>query len=281
LLCGFGAVDFVEAGHRCTLQARLELDLLHEYIDGYLLPAVHDDVHDVCVRDFLGLPVLRELIRRMRSAYFLLLLGISSTTFAQTAADDVLVTRGGVSVTLQDVDTFAARVPKEQREKFIDSPSRIRDMLNNMLLTKQLAVQARAAHLDQQSDVESQLRAAQDEVLARARMADFTKSIDVPDLTKLVREQYVTHKELYKVPAVVDVKQLLISAENHSGDEARALAEKVRSEALADPKNFDALVEKYSDDNSKASNHGLMKDATNSQYVQEFRDVAGALTKVG
>jgi peptidyl-prolyl cis-trans isomerase C len=217
----------------------------------------------------------------MRSAYFLLLLGISSTTFAQTAADDVLVTRGGVSVTLQDVDTFAARVPKEQREKFIDSPSRIRDMLNNMLLTKQLAVQARAAHLDQQSDVESQLRAAQDEVLARARVADFTKSIDVPDLTKLVREQYVTHKDLYKVPAVVDVKQLLISTEKHSGDEAKALAEKVRAEALADPKNFDALVEKYSDDNSKASNHGLMKDATNAQYVQEFRDVAGALTKVG
>ena len=208
--------------------------------------------------------------------------GLCITALAQVAADDVVVTRGGVSVTLQDVDTYVTRVPKEQREKFIDSPARIREMLNSMMLTKQLAAQARSGHLDQRADVASQMRAAQDEVLARARMADFMDAITVPDLSELVAEQYAAHKELYKVPAIVDVSQVLIAADKvRSDDEAKALAEKVRAEALANPKNFDALVEKYSDDNSKAENHGLMKDATSKSYVQEFRDASAALKTIG
>jgi peptidyl-prolyl cis-trans isomerase C len=217
----------------------------------------------------------------MRSVCLLLLLATTTTAIAQTAADDVVITRGGVSVTLKDVDTYVSRVPKEQRERFIDSPSRIRDMLNNMLLTKQLAAQARAEHLEQRPDVANQLRAEQDNVLAGARMTDYMNSIKVPDLTELAREQYLTHKDLYKVPAKVDVRQLLISTEKRSDDEARALAEKVRAEALASPDGFESLVDKYSDDASKTANHGLMKDATSDGYVKEFRDAAAALTKVG
>jgi peptidyl-prolyl cis-trans isomerase C len=212
---------------------------------------------------------------------WILLALVATAAQAQSTPNDVVVSRGGVSVTLQDVDTYVSRVPKEHREKFIDSPARIRDMLNNLLMTKQLAVQARDEHLDQQPDVEVQLRSAQDDVLARVRMAEFTSSIKVPDVTELAREQYVTHKELYKLAAKVDVRHLLISTEKHSGDEAKALAENARAEALAHPNSFEALVEKYSEDSSKAGNHGLMKDATKPGYVQEFRDAAGALVNVG
>jgi parvulin-like peptidyl-prolyl isomerase len=212
---------------------------------------------------------------------WILLAVVATAAQAQSTSNDVVVSRGGVTVTLQDIDTYVARVPKEHREKFIDSPARIRDMLNNLLLTKQLAEQARAAHLERQADVAVQLRSAEDEVLARARMNDFQNSVKVPEVAALAREQYVSHKDMYKVPAKVDAYQLLISTDKHSADEAKALAEQVRTEALANPKNFEALVEKYSEDNSKASNHGLMKDATSAAYVQEFRDAASALGRVG
>lgn len=210
-----------------------------------------------------------------------MLLAIATTVQAQTDPNEAIVSRGGVSITLQDVDTYAARVPKEQRERFIDSPARIRDLLNNLLLTKQLALQARAEHLEQQAAVQAQLRAAQDEVFARARMTEFMSSIKVPNLDALVAEQYATHKDLYKVPASVDVKHVLIATQNRPDAEAKALAEKVHAEAMADPKAFDHLIEKYSDDISKTDNHGLMKDATNEKYVQPFREAASALTSVG
>lgn len=211
----------------------------------------------------------------------MLLLAASAAASAQNSPDDVLVSRGGISVTLRDVDAFVARVPKEQRSKFIDSPARIRDMLNNMMLTKQLAAQAREAHLDQDPMVATQLRAAEDEVLARARMTDFTNNIKVPDLKALVAEEYATHKEVYRIPAGVDVRHVLISTELHSDEEAKALAEKVRAEAVANPKGFELLVDKYSEDNSKSSNRGLMRDATSTTYVEEFRNAAAALKKVG
>jgi peptidyl-prolyl cis-trans isomerase C len=216
-----------------------------------------------------------------KSVLLALLIGASTLVGAQSNESDLVISRGGVSITLQDVDTFVARVPKEQREKFIDSPARIQDMLNNMLLTKELAEQARAAHLDQRPEVASQLHAAQDEVLARARMADFMSSMKVPDLTQLVAEQYAAHKDVYRLPASIDVRHVLVTADERSDDEAKALAEKVRAEALAQPKKFETLVEKYSEDVSKSGNHGLMSDATNEKYVAEFREAAGKLARVG
>lgn len=210
-----------------------------------------------------------------------LLLAATLTAQAQSNPDEVVVSRGGVSITLRDIDAFVQRVPKEQREKFIDSPARITDMLTNMLLTRQLAEQARNEHLDQQPEVAAQVRAVQDEVLARFRMKDFLDKIKVPNLDQLVAEQYATHKELYRIPASVDVKHVLITTEKRSDEEAKALAEKVRAEAVAHPKTFDELVTTYSEDTSKSENQGLMKDATAEKYAQPFRDAAGALTRVG
>ena len=149
----------------------------------------------------------------------------STGAWAQKKLDDVVVSRGGVSVTLQDVDTWVARVPKEQRAMFIDSPTRIQDMLGNLLLTKQLAAQARVEHLDQQPQTSSQLSAVADEVLARARIADFMKNMKVPDLSMLSSEEYTAHKEQYKIPARIDVKQILVTAEKRTDAEAKALAD--------------------------------------------------------
>jgi len=210
-----------------------------------------------------------------------LLLTLATGSAASTDPDKVVVTRGGVSVTFRDVDNFVARVPKEQRANFIDSPSRIRDLLSNLLLTKQLAAQARSEHLDQRPEISAQLRASEDEVLARARMADYMVGIKVPDLSKLVAEQYAAHKDLYKVPASFDVKHILVGTDKRSDEEAKALADKLRAQAAADPKKFDALVDEFSDDPSKVENHGLMTDATDKKYAQDFRDAASSLTRVG
>lgn len=192
-----------------------------------------------------------------------------------------VVSRGGVTVTLGDIDAWVVRVPKEQRAKFIDSPARIQEMIGNLLMTKQLAAQARAEHLDQKPEVSYQVAAAQDEVLARAKMVNFISTLKVPDLTLLVSEEYTTHKDMYKLPASLDVKHILITTEKRSDEEAAALAEKVRVLAVSKPAEFDKLVDEYSDDPSKADNHGLMKDASNPKYLQEFRSAAGALTRVG
>src|SRR5262249_3433658 len=62
---------------------------------------------------------------------------------------------------------------------------------------------------------------------------------------------------------------------------AKALAETVAEEARAHPDKFDALVEKYSEDESKATNKGVMKGVTKETYVVPFVDASKALKNPG
>jgi len=197
---------------------------------------------------------------------------------AEGGTDTTVVSQGGVSVTLADVDAYMQRVPKEKWSGFIDNAQRIETVLKNLLRTKQLAQQAKDEKLDQTPEMRGQLALAQDEVLAKARLDEFTQKIKTPDLAQLAKEQYTAHKSDYVTPAKVTVQHLLIATGKHSDADAKALAETVRSEALKDPAQFGALVEKYSDDPSKISNHGRMEDATSSKYAPEFARTAGELT---
>ncbi len=203
---------------------------------------------------------------------------ISAAAFAGAGADEKVVTQGDATVTLSDVDAYMARIPADKWPGFVSDAGRIESMLNDLLRTKQLAQQARAMKLDQSQQVKNQLALAQDDVLAKLRFDIFTKSIQVPDLSQLAKEEYLSHKDQYVIPKKVTVQHVLISTGKHSDADAKDLAEQVRAQAVKDPAGFDALVDKYSDDASKASNHGKMEDATSSRYVKEFGEAAAKLT---
>ena len=59
------------------------------------------------------------------------------------------------------------------------------------------------------------------------------------------------------------------------------MAEKVQSEAVANPDAFDELVMKYSEDPRKADSKGLISNATSGQFVPEFAGAAKKLKTVG
>jgi peptidyl-prolyl cis-trans isomerase C len=109
----------------------------------------------------------------------------------------------------------------------------------------------------------------------------YEASIKVPSMDAVAKEQYLAHKADYVIPEVVDVQHVLIAEKNRTDADAKALAEKVRAEAIANPDSFSQLVEKYSDDPSKISNGGQIRGATSSKMVKEFAVGAQGLTKVG
>lgn len=200
------------------------------------------------------------------------------------AADDansVVVSQGGVSVTLGDLDAYIRRVPEKDRAGFMDSPKRVESVLGSLLRTKQLAQQAKDMGLDKDESTQRQIALAEDEVLAKDRVERYVSELKVPDLTKLAQETYTANKEKYVQPARTDVKHVLIAADKHDDAQARELAETVHAQAVAKPADFDALVDRYSEDPTKITNHGLMPDATSMRYAKEFAQAAGALHKPG
>lgn len=221
-----------------------------------------------------------------------LLVSLLALTFAQMsmAADPagsdlpagVVAKQGDASVTLDDIDAFAARIPVEQRAGFFNSPTRIEGVITNLLLQKQLAAEARKEGLDRDPLVVRQIALAEDETLGKVRMQRYKDALKLPSFDELAQEEYVAHKEKYVQHGELVVQHVLISTKSRSEDEAKKLAETVETEAKAHPDQFESLVEKYSEDPSKGSNIGEMEDAGNaSKYVPEFAKASAALKKVG
>lgn len=219
-----------------------------------------------------------------------LLLGVCAATssHAQTSAasdagmpSTVVARQGNAIVTLADIDAFAARIPEKERPGFFDNPTRLQNLILQLLSQKQLAEEARKQNLDKTPAVRGQIDMATDEVLSRARMEKLKADIKLPDFETRAHEEYIGHKDVYVVPGDLTVQHVLISTKTRDDKDAKALAETVEKEAKAHPDQFDALVEKYSDDESKATNKGVMKDVSKAAYVASFVEASKALKKPG
>ncbi len=214
-----------------------------------------------------------------------LLILSTSIACAQDAAGSlppgIVATQGGVQVTLQDIDAFAQKIPEKDRGGFFDSPKRIESTIMTLLLQKQLAAEARKAKLDADPDVQAQINQATDDTLARVNLEHYRKGLKLPDFDELAHEYYLSHPDKFVVPGEVDVKHVLVSTKDRSADEAQARIGEVEAAAQAHPDQFDALVEKYSDDPSKVDNHGLIENATSGKMVGPFAKAAEALKTPG
>jgi parvulin-like peptidyl-prolyl isomerase len=193
----------------------------------------------------------------------------------------IVARQNGVVVSLADVDAYAQKIPESDRPGFFDSPKRIESMIMSLLLQKQLAEEARKEKLDADAGVKVQIQQATDDTLARVAMEHYRQTLKLPDFKALAQEYYLSHKDEFAVRGAVDVKHVLVSTKDRSDAEAKARIGEVMAAARAHPDQFDALVEKYSDDPSKADNHGLIQDAASAKMVAPFAQAAGALKKPG
>lgn len=200
--------------------------------------------------------------------------------WAVTDEATVIASQGGQHVTFGDIDHLVEKVPANARGHFLDSPTRIQDLITNLLMQKQLAAEGEAAGLGKEPEIAGLTGLARTEALAKARMKQFQDDMKKPDFSALAKEDYLAYKEQYATPATIEVQQILISAATHDDDVAKALAEKIQKQAQADPGSFDALVEKFSDADDKATTHGMLHYPANTDDP-EITAAAMALGAVG
>ena len=220
------------------------------------------------------------MIKRFGFFAFAVLTMGAGHALASDLPPGMVVRQGTATVTLADIDAFAARMPPDQRAGYFSSGKRLETTLRSILLEKQVAEEARKLGIDKDPAVQQQVQLAIDTTLMTARVNALRESVVVPDLTDLAQERYNADKASFILTGVLDVKHVLIQTEKHSDEEARRIAEQVRLKAVADPDSFDALVTEYSEDPSHSTNGGLMRNAGSSEtYVAEFAEAARALKK--
>ncbi len=206
---------------------------------------------------------------------------------AQKPGDEVLAENAAVKLTRADYETDMLRVPPEMRPEFASSPKRLTQMLNNLLIDKTLAKQARDVGLDRDDEVARRLALEIDRFLAQAMVGkierDAAAEFDAKsaDFLAKAREIYVLNKDKYRTPEQVSASHILVDPAKHGGgDAAVALAKEARAKILAGA-DFAKLAAEVSDDPNAKTDGGQLGWFGPKKMDPAFSKAAYELKNVG
>ncbi len=200
---------------------------------------------------------------------------------------DVLVQSDRVKITRAEFEAELANVPGAIRGEFAANSERLSKVMNGLLETKTLALQARAQGLDKDPDVQVRIAVQTDRVLAMALNEKLEREADAAferrrdEFLGRAREYYLIDKAKYTTVEQIRVTHILVRTDKHTKEEALKLAQEVRAMAVADGADFTALARQYSEDASVKSNGGSIGWINARQVDRTFWAGAVALRKDG
>lgn len=200
----------------------------------------------------------------------------------EALAEGVMAARGQGAVTAQEFDARVSQIPEKDQKTILRDPSKVRTMLANLLLTAQLAAEAKENQFEQGNDqLQLRMEMAAETELANAWLDHITYTQPDADYTALAREYYLLNQEKFKSPPSIDVTHLLIATKEHTTEEAELLAQSYLDKTLSDPTVFDELVVSYSEDPSAGSNRGKFTEVKKGVMVKPFEEAAFNLKNIG
>lgn len=196
-------------------------------------------------------------------------------------AEQVLVETKQVRITSQDLEADLERIPNENRAEVLASKVRIRKLLENLLVTKTLAAQARSAGLDREPLLLKRMELAADGVLSKEQMNRAVAAVSLPDFDVRAKELYRVGIEKYTIPARVHASHILVETKGRrTPEEALKRIQEVRELAVGG-KSFEDLALEYSDDQSAKNNKGDLGFFVAGKMVKPFSDTAFAMKTPG
>jgi peptidyl-prolyl cis-trans isomerase C len=228
-------------------------------------------------------------MHRTLSAVALFSLIVAADCIAQAAkgGDEVLAENASVKLTLSDYQTDLLRVPPEMRAEFAASPKRLTMVLNNLLVQKTLAQEARDTGVDRDPEIARRLALEIDRFLGQAMLGkierDAAAEFDAKqaEFTGKARETYLLNKDKYRTQEQISASHILFDPTRHGGsDGALALARQTRARLLAG-EDFAKLASELSDDPNAKTDAGQLGFFAPKQMDNAFAKAAFALAKVG
>jgi peptidyl-prolyl cis-trans isomerase C len=227
-------------------------------------------------------------MQRIASTLFIAVLLVAVDCVAQTQDDpnEVLAENQWVKLTRADYQLELQRVPEEMRAEFAASPKRLTTLLNQALVNKTLAKQARDAGLDRDPELMIRLAHeidrfwAQGEVLKIEQDAGAEFDAHASDYLPKAREMYLLDKNKYRRPDEISASHILFSTTKRSDAAAYQLAKETRAK-LAAGADFATLARQLSDDPSAEANGGALGYFPATKMDPAFSKAAFGLKKVG
>ena len=215
-------------------------------------------------------------------ASFLLL---ACASFARAAPEDdvVLIRRGDTSVTRADfMRMLESSTPPAGRAALLADDRKVRAMIADLFVIRELAAEAREAGVADDELIKFKLAVQQDRTLMDAMLDKAVAAAGKPDFEKIAKERYTANPERFRVGERVRVSHILIAPKkDRTKEQAKALAEDVRKQALEGKTSFDQLAIQYSDDPTAKTKKGDVGFFEHDRMVKPFADAAFAMSKPG
>jgi len=200
--------------------------------------------------------------------------------------DEVLVENAQMKLTRADYDADIQRVPAEMRNEFASDPKRLSAYLNNLLIVKTLAADARKAGLANDPLLQRRAALETDRLLAQAQLQHLEEAagreFDAKSSEYKVKakELYLIDRSKYRSPEQISASQILFDTKRRTPEEALALANETRRKLLAGA-DFAAIAKEMSDDPSARNNGGEIGWFTRERMDPAFSNAAFEMKNVG
>jgi peptidyl-prolyl cis-trans isomerase C len=212
----------------------------------------------------------------------------ASAAFAQPVPDlnEVLVENRWAKVTRGDYESELLRLPADIRGGFGYNGKRVTDLLVRMLVTKSLAVQARAGDLYKDAAMQRrralEIDRADAAILVSKTEDDAAKTFDanIAKFDARARELYLANSGSYRVPEQIMASHILFDTSIHSKEQALKLAQEAQAK-LAAGADFSVLAKQISEDPSASQNGGRLGWFDRSKMDKAFSEAAFALKNPG
>ena len=192
---------------------------------------------------------------------------------AQTAPllppDKVLASNQRTSVTFADFEAEISRIPPADQYEFLLDRQRIAQLVDNILLNKTLAIEARENKLDTNPKVQAEIRNQTDKVLAKYRGQQVQREAPKIDYLPRAREIYLANPQRFTTPPLYDVWHALVTLKGRTPELAKARAEEIRTRLLAG-ESAEELASTLSDDESARVNKGNLGIADINNFDARF-----------
>ncbi len=210
----------------------------------------------------------------------------ASPARAAEPSETVLARRGDVVITRADWDAEVLRIPAKDRADFASNLRRNYSLLERMLTTRELALEAKRKKLDADPTTRTRVRQEEDRILAAALVAsaedaaarDFEARQQV--FERRARELYEINKRSYATPETVMITTLYFAAakDGFEGAGKRADAALARIKGGAD---IGDLVATVSDDATTRDVRGRKGPLAQSDLEPALARAAFALKTKG
>jgi len=219
----------------------------------------------------------------LRISLGLWLIAISAPAVSASLPENVLLRNRWVELTRADYDEAIARMPQNIRADYPTSAKRVESLLNQLLVSKTLAAQARLHGSAGEPGVAT---AERTQALAAAELRRVeTQAAEAFDAKKAeyearARELYALDRQRYLEPEAARISDIAVALKNRSEEAALARAMEARARVMAG-EDFAAVAREYSDDRVTRDKGGQLPFVTADKVEANYAKGIFALTRVG